>query len=269
MDIKRRYTEATVKTASNLKTVARSVTVQELSSLSLPEIEAVADLVAQMVPAGNVPGVILNGLARLRSRHPSLKTIQRDVNLLFKGVEQTLDRLVCAAVFAGPAAVIGGYQLLLKLAGKDPEDSFPEGTWQFYVSYALREDTARHTNETHGFDTTLAQHGIHLDRVDRMTAWIMAAIYCLHQYDALLENEWRERVYSHLLREVTAGEHDQLYRDWEQQRPYSRGADVETSQDYPAYRRARFDRFLEEAMADLAPARRQAWAARVATAEQD
>jgi hypothetical protein len=102
-----------------------------------------------------------------------------------------------------------------------------------------------------------------------MTAWIMAAIYCLHQYDALLENEWRERVYSHLLREVTAGEHDQLYRDWEQQRPYSRGADVETSQDYPAYRRARFDRFLEEAMADLAPSRRQAWAARVATAEQD
>ncbi|MEE8390451.1 MAG: hypothetical protein V3S14_06595, partial [Anaerolineae bacterium] len=73
---------------------------------------------------------------------------------------------------------------MLKLAGKDPDDAFPEGTWQFYVDYALREDTARHANETHGFDTALNQHQIHLSAVDRITAWTMAAIHCLHQSES-------------------------------------------------------------------------------------
>ena len=82
-----------------------------------------------------------------------------------------LDKAVYGAFFAGPAAVIWGYQNLLKLAGKDPQTSFPEGTWQFYVDYALREDTARHANEIHGFDTVLTQHQISLDLADRMTAW--------------------------------------------------------------------------------------------------
>jgi hypothetical protein len=273
MDTRERYTEASVKTASSLKAVARSETIREISSLSLPEIDAVADLVARMIPAGNVPGVILNGLARLAGRRPPFKTVKRDVNLLFKGVEQALDRIVYTAFFAGPAAVIWGYQNLLKLAGKDPEDSFPEGTWQFYAYYALREDTARHANETHGFDTTLAQHQIHLSAVDRITAWVMAAIHCLYQYNALLENEWRERVYTHLLRQVTADGPDaphyaSLYRQWEKQRPYGRGPDTSAGDDYPTYRRVKFDAFLEEAMGDLDENRRHEWASRLRVAEQ-
>ena len=46
--------------------------VQELSRLSLPEIDAIVGLVAQVIPAGNVPGVILRGLARLSGRRPPL-----------------------------------------------------------------------------------------------------------------------------------------------------------------------------------------------------
>jgi hypothetical protein len=42
-----------------------------------------------MVLAGNVPAMVLGGLARL-----------------FKGVEQTLDRVIYGTFFAGPAAVI-------------------------------------------------------------------------------------------------------------------------------------------------------------------
>ena len=110
-----------------------------------------------------------------------------------------------APFFAGPAAVIWGYQNLLRLAGKDPEDSFPEGYWQFYVDYALREDTARHSNETHGFDTLINKYQIRLDTVDRITAWVMASIQCLCHYDHLLHNEWRERVYLNLLRDKMAG----------------------------------------------------------------
>ncbi|HLO18826.1 MAG TPA: hypothetical protein VK206_28600, partial [Anaerolineales bacterium] len=269
-----RYKEASVKTADNLKTTAQSQLVRDLSRLSLPEIEAITNLVSQIIPAGNVPGAILSGLARLPGHRPPPKTIRRDVELLFRGVEQVLDRAVYAAFFAGPAAVIWGYQNLLKLAGKDPSDSFPEGTWQFYVDYALREDTARHANETHGFDTMLTQHHIQLSEVDRITAWVMAAIHCLHQFDNLVENEWRERVRTKLLRESTANLSDAsryatLYRTWEAQRPYGRGQDARHDENYPAYRHAKFDSFLDGALRELPDAVRREWKANVGIAEME
>lgn len=274
MSTDKNYIEASLKTGSDLRTIAHASLGRDLTRLSLPEIDTIVDLVAQVVPAGNVPGVILSGLARLPGRRPARSTVKRDIHLLFKGVEQTLDKAVYGAFFAGPAAVIWGYQNLLKLAGKDPQDAFPEGLWQFYVEYALRDDTARHTNETHGFDTVLRQHQIRLSAVDRVTAWVMASIHCLHQYNFLLENEWRERVYTHLLREATRGEPDasryaQLYREWEPRRPYGRGPDTASTDTYPTYRRARFDRFLESATRDLRADLRQKWHDQVRAAEHD
>ncbi len=265
-------TETTKKTANDLRTIARSQLVRELTPLSLPEIDAVVDLVARMLPAGNVPGVILNGLARLPGRRLPLHTVKRDINLLFKGVEQALDKALYAAFFAGPAAVIWGYQNLLKLAGKDPDDAFPEGTWQFYVDYALRDDTARHANETHGFDTILTQHRIQLSAVDRATAWIMAAIHTLHQYPAWLENEWRERVHTYTLFELMANTPHadrlaRLYRTWEAQRPYRRGVDAAPTENYARYRRTKFDRFMAEALRDVPTEVRKQWHERVRAAE--
>ncbi|NDJ78869.1 MAG: hypothetical protein GYB65_21670 [Chloroflexi bacterium] len=258
------YSEAANQTVLNLRSVLHSSALNELSELSLPEVEKVIKRVAQVVPAGNVPAMILSGLARLSGRKPTQNNVRRDVNLLFKGVEQALDRAVYGAVFAGPAAVIWGYQNMLRLVGKTPEDAFPEGTWQFYVDYALREDTARHANETHGFDTLLNRHDVRLEVVDRITAWVMTTIYCLHQYNALLENEWRERVYIHLLQEVVAGErdaaqYDRLFRAWEKQRPYGRGRDSSQDQTFPQYRRQVFDRFLQEAARNLGQDQRQQW----------
>jgi len=267
-----RFKTASVKTADNLKTTAQSQLLRNLSRLSLPEIEAITTLVSQVIPAGNIPGAILSGLARLPGLRPPAKTIRRDVDLLFRGVEQVLDKAVYATFFAGPAAIIWGYQNLLKLAGKDPSDSFPEGTWQFYVDYALREDTARHANETHGFDTMLTQYHLHLSDIDRVTAWVMAAIHCLHQFDKLLANEWRERVHTSLMREVTSGLPEasrfaKLYRDWEAQRPYGRGQDSGPDETYPVYRRAKFDKFLDKALQQLPPDVRQTWEAKVRAAE--
>lgn len=248
MDLKATFAQASIKTSENLKTIARESAIRELSQLSLPEIDEVVELVAQVLPAGNVPGVILSGLSRLPSRRLPLQNLHRDINLLFRGVEQTLDKVVYGAFFAGPAAVIWGYQNLLKLAGKDPDASFPEGTWQFYLDYALREDTARHANETHGFDTALKQHQIELSLVDHATAWAMTAIYTLHQYPRLLENEWRERVYTSLLQNLTANlpnaaSYRRVYSEWEKQRPYGRGRDATSIEDYPHYRRLKFDAF--------------------------
>lgn len=267
MDSRRRYAEATIVTRDNLKDVAQSPTVRNLSRLPLPEIDRVVELISQIVPAGDIPGVILSGLARLPGRRLPPEIIQKDVNLLLK----TLDKAVYGAFFAGPAAVIWGYQNLLKLAGKDPGDSFPNGPWQFYVEYALREDTARHTYETHGFDTTFKRHQLQLSQVDRVTAWVMAAIYCLHSYGDLLKNEWRERVYSQLLTAVSRDEdgaerYASLYREWEKQRPYRRGSEV-TADTYPTYRQILFDRFLETAMRPLPAPQRRQWVDHVRSAK--
>ncbi len=263
----RRQQDATSQTAVHLRSIAQSTAVRDLTQLSLPEIDQVVEQVAQVVPAGNLPGMILSGLARLPGRKLPANILHRDVNLLFRAASRTADRLVYGAFFAGPAAILWGYQNLLKLAGKDPEQAFPEGTWQFYVDYALRDDTARHTNETHGFDTALIRHQINLSPADRITAWAMTAIHCLRQYPALLENEWRERVYTSLLKEITSQQTDaahyaNLYRRWELQRPYRRGQDA-GSLTYAEYRRMKFNRFLEEATQALSSEARYDWLERI------
>lgn len=272
--VAQRLEAATIKTAEPLRSLAHSTSISSVSHLTLPEVDAIVDRVAQVLPAGNVPGMVLSGLARLPGRKPPPDIIHRDINLLFHGVEQVLDHAVYGAFFAGPAGVIWGYQNLLKLAGKDPEESFPDGTWQFYIDYALREDTARHANETHGFDTALAQHGIRLSPVDRLSAWVMAAIHCLHDFDALLENEWRERTYIQLLNEVIAGkteasEYAGLYREWEKQRPYRRKDDASASDSYAGYRRKAFDAFLKQRLDALEDSAYGDWVERVHTAEAE
>jgi len=264
------YDEATVATANSLKHTAEQLADQNVSRLSLHEVDEAVDIVAKMVPAGNVPGVILNGLARMMKRKPPRKAVQRDINAMFRGVEKLLDRATFGAFFAGPAAVIWGYQNLLKLAGKDPDDAFPDGTWQFYVDYALREDTARHTNETHGFETILNREDIHLHRVDRISAWVMSAITTLHHYDALLENEWRERIQIKVLNDLTGDNFPRLYREWELQRPYGR-ASADLSPTYAEYRKAMFDEFMREAVenAGIHKSIQEAWRAEVDKLERE
>lgn len=81
------WRKVSTHTAQNLRSVARSVSSQQLAKLSLPEIDAVVDLIAQMIPAGNVPGMILSGLARLPGRRPPPQQVHQDVRALFKGAE--------------------------------------------------------------------------------------------------------------------------------------------------------------------------------------
>ncbi|HEX2622702.1 MAG TPA: hypothetical protein VHL11_21225 [Phototrophicaceae bacterium] len=263
--IEQQYSQASLVTADNLRTIAKTLMLQELSRLSLPEIEEAVDIVGKMVPAGNVPGMILNGLARISGRRPPGNNVRRDINLLFKGVEQVLDHAAYGAFFAGPAAVIWGYQNLLKLAGKQPEDAFPQGTWQFYVDYALREDTARHTNETHGFNTVLSANGINPTSVDRITALFMSCITVLQDYPLLLENEWRERVYAGVIETITQ---KRVYGEWEKQRPYGRRADA-GNLTYVQYRRTKFDEFIRDILKSLSTSELEHWQKEVAELERE
>ena len=266
------YVQASIKTADNLRTIAQSALIRDLSCLSLPQINQVVEQVAHMLPAGNVPGVILNGLARLPERHLPPERTKRDLHMLFAGVESFLDKAMYTTLFAGPAAVIWGYQNLLKLAGKDPQDAFPDGTWQFYIEYALRDDTARHTNESHGFQTALDHYRIPLSPADRLAAWTMAAIYTLNQYPHLLNNEWRERTYLSLLKDIATGtpfaaQFTKISREWDNKRPYGRGAEA-GAMDYPTYRQDLFDRFLRQASRDLPDDLREIWQRRILEKEQ-
>jgi hypothetical protein len=267
MNMKPGYQQVTESTAKDLRTVAKKISVQQLSRLSLPEVEAVVDLISKVIPAGNVPGMILSGLARLPGRRIPVQKMQQDVNALFSGVEQILDSAMYGVFFAGPAAVIWGYQNLLKLAGKDPESAFPEGIWQFYAGYALREDTARHTNETHGFDTLLNQHNIHLNPVDRLTAWLMASVTCLYQYDHLLKNEWRERVAISLLEESSSARAKRLHREWQVQLPYRREEEA-ADLDYPSYRQYKFEQFLKRNLQSLPLSEHEKWRTKLKSLEE-
>ncbi|MBK9053751.1 MAG: hypothetical protein IPL78_23460 [Chloroflexi bacterium] len=273
-DIERRYHDASQLTGNSLKTVAYSQKIRDISSLSLPEVENIINRIAGIIPAGNVPGVILNGLARLSGRRPPPPTIRRDINLIFKGIEQTVDRLVYATFFAGPAAVILGYQKLLQLAGINPSDAFPEGLWQFYVEYALRDDTARHTNETAGFDAVLKAHGMRMTQVDRLTAWVMAAVHILHQYDDILANEWRERVYTDTYVQLCQGTAEakqarRLYSDWEKTRPFGRIAETRPQENYPAFRQRKFNEYLASATQSFPDSIKQAWQQQVSAAASE
>jgi len=271
------YTEvenATIATAEDLHTIAASLAEEHISELTLPEVEEVVNVIARVIPAGNVPGLIASGLARLEGSNPSEKDVKRDVGMLFRGVNQMLDKAVYNVFFAGPAQILWGYQNILKLTGKDPDAAFPEGTWQFYVDYALREDTARHSNETNGFDRALHDKGVVLDDIDRMTCWMMTVVETLHEYPKLLENEWRERVYiRELINLVDDEKHRKRFADlhsqWLKVLPYRRMADARGDEDYPAYRRRKFDEWLFQFLAKLSKAQRLEWLKRHQTAKEN
>jgi len=242
MNSSAKYDQAARATIEDLQAVTRLLDSRRLTKLTLPEIDAVVDLVGKVIPAGNVPGMILSGLTNMSGNHVQPQKARQDINILFNEVALFIERAKFGTVFGGPAAIIWGYQNLLRLAGKDEESAFPEGIWQFYVDYALREDTARHANETQGFDLLLDQNNIKLDEVDRLTAWVMAAITCLHQYQQLLANEWYERTSLWLLQDLVGG--NDFYGEWEKQKPYARDSSG-AQYDYPTYRRLKFDDFLK------------------------
>lgn len=238
------YKEATIKTASDLKTVATTLKLHELSQLSLPEIDKLTDEIARVVPAGNIPAMILNGLVHMDKRHIDPAESTKHVELLFRGVRQSVNRAIYTAFFATPAAVIYGYQQILRLAGKNPDEAFSEGTWQFYLEFALREDSARHANETTGFHEYIRKSKA--NEADQLAAWIITTLWIIGAQQGLLANEWREYVVLRLLVEAAEAsnmrnvdDYRKLRREWERILPYRR----RDKKDYNVYRQEQFDDF--------------------------
>ena len=165
-------------------------TLLQLSRLTLPEIEEIQEEVARVLPAGNLPAFLLSGLLKLKGRKLTANQVSQDLTALLKGVE-LLSRSLYGIFIATPATVLYAYQKILQLAGKEPASAFPQGTWQFYLEFGLREDSARHANETGGFYRDMTMQG---DQAVAAAAWICATQTLLYEYEELLAVEWRERV---------------------------------------------------------------------------
>ena len=69
----------TKETAESLKEVARPLARKKLTQLTLPEVDAVIEEVSKIIPAGNVPGMILSGLTRISGQRPELAAHVIDV----------------------------------------------------------------------------------------------------------------------------------------------------------------------------------------------
>lgn len=226
------------------------------SNRSIAEVQALQDEISNVIPAGNIVGLVLGGLTRLRGRTLPPGQARSDVSALLRGLEMLprhiLPGTLYGTFFVGPAAVLSAYQKLLELAGKEPASAFPDGLWQFYLEFALREDSARHTNETTGFFQALRHYDLRLSPQDQLAAWVCAVSRKYFHYDDLLYNEWRERVYLNLFEQVINRadlshkvSFQCLPQAWAAQRPYRRGQDASPDETYSEYRRRRFDAFCQ------------------------
>lgn len=249
------YRTAASATLASMREAVSPAKLTYLSGLPDTQIRALEQQVADVIPAGNIVGLVMSGLVRLRGRTLPANQAQSDISALFRGLEVLPRKLLPSTLYgtfiAAPATVLAAYQKILALTGKSLESAFPNGLWQFYLEFAMREDSARHANETTGFQQALRDYNLHLSEVDQLAAWVCAVGQICFRYDDLLFNEWREQTYLNLL-EKTADEaglgdkihFQRLHRAWATQRPYRRDQKAGPDEDYISYRRRRFDHFF-------------------------
>lgn len=179
---------AVQQTLEALDSAAGDTSLASASGLGIPQLRALKREIAEIFPASNLPAFLLQGLLNLKGRDLGSEKVAADLRVLFR---ETRRIGLYGTFLAAPALIIHGYQRLLTLAGKDVGSAFPDGTWQFYTEFGLREDAARHSVETRGFQAAHPQ----ISPGDAATAWVFAALHTLAGYDDLLENEWHERVH--------------------------------------------------------------------------
>ncbi|MEP7286302.1 MAG: hypothetical protein ABI947_11095 [Chloroflexota bacterium] len=242
------YDEAKQLTALSLQKLID--TTEHLTHLSLNDRSALIEEISRVLPAGNVPSLVAAGLANLPGRTVSVAENRRNLSLLMQGMQTFLDKAVYQTFFVGPATILSAYQMLLTLAGKDLNESFPEGTWQFYVEFGLREDSGRHTCETNGFQKTLEQEGIKLSATDEMACWVTASAWLLDCYPVLLANEWIEHVRLQQI-ETLLVDHT-ISQRWLKLRPYTVPVGG-PSIDFTDYRKSVFEEFCNNLLANVNP----------------
>lgn len=265
------------RTLQALDSAVADTSLASISSLGIDQVRSLKREVAEIFPASNLPAFILSGLMNLRGRSLERSQVAADLRVLFRETQQLG---VYGTFLVAPALIIAGYQRLLTLAGKDLASAFPDGTWQFYTEFGLREDAARHSVETVGFQRVAGG----LSDADAATCWVYAALHTLFIYEDLLGAEWHERTMMRCIElaiEDIATEQlgrrlprkaeeraravataaaelraqlglQRLAAEWVARRPYAGPAD-DPLDGYIAARRRAFDAYLERRLADAPP----------------
>ena len=143
-------------------------------------------------------------LETLRQRSTNIKPVSGLKAFLKQGLSQAdsgQSKGIFGLMFTLPAISLTLYQRLRSSLNKSNEEAFPEGTWQFYTQFNMREDPARHANETDGFHRSITSRA---SEIDQATAWASRCITTLFEYETLLENEWVERTLLRLIHEAIA-----------------------------------------------------------------
>lgn len=188
-------------------------------------------------------GFVLLNARRVRSRSKTSRW------QLYPG--DLIHRLLYTALIIVPAAVLDAIQRArTALTGK--VRAFGQGSWQFYLSFGLREDPAHFTNETTGFHMNRPPEA---DDLDDLTAWVMAVIQFVWNYDDLLEVLWDEWTLLRLVADAAVGAglnndlFDRIQRHWELERPYY----APLNGTYADVRRSAFEEFMRPRL-DALPA---------------
>lgn len=246
--------QATQVTATNLRKLVTETTHQtgSASHVSVPEREDLIELISQILPAGNVVGFVFSGILNAKGRDVPPAEGRMYFNSLFKGLAIVRNNAFYRLMFLGPATVLVGLNMLIRLAGAKPEDFLPEGAWQFYVEFGLREDAARHSSETLGFQQ--ATRKLRPSPAEELTAWTLSAMWLLRDYHYLLANLWEENVRLYVIEETTGLTN--LHNLWRKQIPFTL-APNETRFSLPVYRRQRFEQFCTEQLGQIRESRRR------------
>lgn len=206
------------------------------SLISVAERNELIDAISQIIPAGNVLKYIANSLLQSSKGDIGLTTGRSHVNSLYRSLSFMRDSIT----FMGPAAVLVGYNLLLQLTGHDIDTYIPDGTWQFYVEFGLREDTGRHQNETTAFQRLTSSRSHKPTDETQLTAWVLASNYIINHYERLLEMKWEENIRLRIIEETTGMTN--IYRKWQALRTFA-APDLQT--DLVDHRQQRFNQFCD------------------------
>lgn len=249
--------QATQLTATSLRQLITSTSAhgEAPSHISVERREELINLISEILPAGNVVGFVLSGILHMKARQPNPAEARTHLSSLFKGLAIMRNNTLYRMMFAGPATVLAGYNLLLQLGGVRVDDFLPDGAWQFYLEFGLREDAARHSNETIGFQTAGRALRPVPQEAEELAAWLLTAMWLLRDYDHLLANTWEENVRLSAIEEHTGL--TGLHRAWEARRPFA----VPLSQNtlsLAVYRRQQFDEFCQTCLRQVGVAQQQA-----------
>lgn len=230
---------ATRLTVENIEKLLEDSSDPAVSMLAVEERKDLIDEIARIVPAGNVISFVLNGVLTSKERQrqiPDTATGRNHLSALFKGLSVMKNNLMYQVMFAGPATVLAGYNKLLELAGAKPEDFLPEGAWQFYVEFGLREDAARHQSETTGFHATTAR--LQPTEANELSAWVIACLWLMRDYESLLELIWEEHARLTAIEDHTSL--NGLHKQWLKLRPFA-APNLDTN--FTTYRQQQFEGF--------------------------